>query len=137
MFLLVLLFACDDTTMAPTFNAKEISLPVKYQEMEKGIRAVLDDWEQDNRHKAREKLLEIFHGSFQDFQPFLARNDRLGMIQVEWTFGQTLHQMKALQRKGRKEQGEKLLQQLHDEVHSLPEMIVPEEKKTPVEITDQ
>ena len=94
--------------------------------MEKEIQQALDDWEHDNRHQAREKLLEIFHGPFQELQPLLAQHDQIGMIQVELAFGQTLHKMKALTRKGRKEQGEALLQKLQEEVHSLPEMTTPE-----------
>ncbi len=127
MFLLVILFACDDTTMSPTFNAEEISPYQKYQDIENDIRQVLDDWEADNKHQAREKLLTIYQGPFQEFHPLLAQNDRLGLVQLEWTFGQTFQKMKALQRKGRKEQGEQLIQKLQEEMLALPNVVVPTE----------
>ena len=120
MFLLSLFLACDDPSIAPSFNAAEISPVEKYQELETEIQQALLDWENGNREEARSKLLKTYHNSFQEIQPQLAQNDRLGLIQIELTFGQTLKRMKSLRSKGREEQGVALLKILQEEILSLP-----------------
>jgi Zn/Cd-binding protein ZinT len=129
MLFLSLLFSCDDTTIAPQFHAEEISLDVKYQEMEKEIKQVLQDWEDGKSQEVQDRMLSIYQGSFQELQPIMAQNDQLGLIKLEFTFGQTLERMKSLRSKGRKEQSEKLLHLLSQQTEFLRANA--KEEKTP------
>ena len=119
MLFLSLLFSCDDSTIAPQFNAEEISHDVKYEELEEDIKRVLQDWENGKSQEAQDSLLAIYQGPFQKIQPILAQNDQLGLIKLEFTFGQTLEKMKSLRAKGRKEQGQVLLGLLAEQTEFL------------------
>ena len=119
MFLLFMFIACDDPTIAPKFYADEISPHRKYTEMENQIQQSLKEWYTGNPQYAREKLLNIYNGSFQELHPLLAENDRVGLVQVELLFGETLQRMKSLRSKGRTEQGTLLVETLRKETSFL------------------
>ena len=119
MFFLLLSFSCDDSTIGPQFNAEEISPLVKYQEIEENIQLALQQWEKGDSRQAQEQLLEIYQGPFQELQPLLVQEDQMGLIQLEFTFGQTLERMKSLRTKGRQEQADRLLTQYREETQFL------------------
>jgi hypothetical protein len=127
MFLLFLFFACDDPTIAPKFYADEISSYSKYKEIEVQIQHSLEEWYGGNAQQAREELMKIFAGPFQELQPLLAENDRVGLVQVELLFGETLQKMKSLRSKGRQELGSQLIETLRQETEHL------EKKEPPTE----
>ena len=122
MFLLLFFLACDDPTITPTFYAEEISPAVKYQEMETEIQQALMEWENGNGQQAREKMVQIFEGPFQELQPLLIQQDRIGEVHLEVVFGETIQKMKSLRSKGRRVQSEKLIRTLQEVSASIKQL---------------
>ena len=121
MFWLLPMLACDDPTIAPVFYAEENSIYDRCQEVEQQTRRALEVWAEGKGDQAREQLIEIVEGPFQDIYPTLYQQDPMAVVRLELAYGQTMQRMKSLRSKGRIEQSEQLLL-------SLAAMIEPHKK---------